>query len=58
MQITCPSCGDQTEFLLSMYVRVTFRISDEGTVQILHLKPLESLEEKLAALGAKVRRLA
>jgi RNase P subunit RPR2 len=47
MRITCPSCGNTKKFLIPLWCRVTFRFTDEGTITILHVKQLESLEEKL-----------
>ena len=32
---------------MPLWCRVTFRFTDEGTISILHVKQLESLEEKL-----------
>lgn len=51
MIITCPSCGNQRNFLIPLWVRTTFKFNEDGTIAILHIKPLESLEEKLAAQG-------
>ena len=47
MKITCPSCGNHRKFLLPLWCRVTFKFTEEGTISILHVKQLESLEEKL-----------
>ncbi len=47
MKITCPSCGNHRSFLIPLWVRVTFKFNENGTVSILHVKQLESLEEKL-----------
>lgn len=48
MQINCPSCGNHRNFLVPLWVRCTFKFSEDGTISILHCKGLESLEEKLA----------
>ena len=48
MTITCPSCGNHKKFLVPLWVRCTFRFNHDGTISILHVKQLESLEEKLA----------
>ncbi len=50
MRINC-SCGNSTRFLIPLWVRVTFRFEEDGTIAILHLKQLESLEEKLTEQG-------
>ena len=47
MKITCSACGNHSRFLLPLWVRCTFRFNEEGTITILHVKQLESLEEKL-----------
>ena len=53
MHIYCPNkdCGNTRKFLIPLWVRCTFRFDDEGKIKILHLKQLESLEEKLAGTG-------
>ena len=51
MNITCPSCGNHHKFLIPLWVRATFQFNEDGTISVLHLKPLESLEEKLASQG-------
>ena len=53
MHIYCPNkvCGNTKKFLIPLWVRCTFRFDDEGKIKILHLKQLESLEEKLAGTG-------
>ncbi len=48
MKIACNSCENHRKFLVPLWCRVTFKFTDEGTIQILHIKQLESLEEKLA----------
>ena len=48
MQINCLSCGNSKSFLLPLWVRTTFKFNEDGTISILHVKQLESLEEKLA----------
>ena len=51
MKITCRSCGNHSKFLIPLWVRATFKFNEDGTVSILHVKPLESLEEKLTDHG-------
>ena len=51
MQINCLSCGNSKSFLLPLWVRTTFKINEDGTISILHVKQLESLEEKLTDQG-------
>ncbi len=48
MTITCPCCGNNRKFLIPLWVRCTFKFNEDGTISILHVKQLESLEEKLA----------
>ncbi len=50
MEITC-RCGNNSSFVLPLWARVTFMIEESGAIQILHTKPLESLEEKLIDQG-------
>jgi hypothetical protein len=47
MQIDCLSCGKSSEFLLPLWVATTFKFNEDDTLSILHVKPLESLEDKL-----------
>ena len=47
MKIRCSMCDNQERFLLPLWIRATFRFNDDGTLTILHTRPLESLEEKL-----------
>ena len=53
MHIYCPNrgCNNAKKFLIPLWVRCTFRFDDDGKIKLLHLKQLESLEEKLAATG-------
>ena len=51
MQIHCRSCGNHKNFLISLWVRATFKINEDGTLSILHTKQLESIEEKLTDQG-------
>ena len=51
MRLTCPDCVDNKAFLVPLWVRATFKVEDNGTVSILHVRPLESLEEKLVEHG-------
>ena len=50
MQITC-RCGNHKDFIIPLWVRVTFKINEDGTLSILHTKQLESIEEKLTDQG-------
>lgn len=47
MQVNCPSCDNDKHFITPLWVRCTFRFNEDGTISILHTRPLESLEEKL-----------
>ena len=51
MRLTCPACPENKSFLVPLWVRATFKVEDNGTVTILHVRPLESLEEKLVEHG-------
>ena len=51
MKISCPSCGNHSKFLIPLWVRATFQFNEDGTISILHVKQLESLEEKLTDQG-------
>ena len=51
MRLTCPDCVDNKAFLVPLWVRATFKVEENGTVSILHVRPLESLEEKLVEHG-------
>ncbi|MFC1583879.1 hypothetical protein ACFL4U_04255 [Candidatus Neomarinimicrobiota bacterium] len=51
MNIHCRSCNNQESFVLPLWVRATFKIEEDGTLSILHVRQLESLEEKLADQG-------
>ena len=51
MKITCPSCGNPDRFLVPLWVRVTFKFEDSGAISILHVRPLESLEDKIVDQG-------
>ena len=51
MRLTCLDCPDNKVFLIPLWVRATFKVEDNGTVTILHVRPLESLEEKLVEHG-------
>jgi len=48
MQIHCPECSNHRDFLISLWVRTTFKFNTDGSISILHVRPLEVLEEKLA----------
>ena len=48
MEIICQSCGNENNgFLIPLWSKTTFKITDEGDLKILHLTPLESLEDKI-----------
>lgn len=47
MNIKCTRCDNHERFLLPLWIRATFRFNEDGTITILHTRPLESLEEKL-----------
>ena len=51
MQIRCLACDNSQAFVLPLWVRATFKIEEDGTISILHVRQLESLEEKLADQG-------
>ncbi len=51
MQIHCRSCDNQEAFIVPLWVRATFKFDEDGTISILHVRQLESLEEKLADQG-------
>lgn len=51
MQIHCRDCNNTQSFVLPLWVRATFRFEENGTISILHIRQLESLEEKLADQG-------
>lgn len=51
MQIHCRSCGNHRNFIIPLWVRATFKFNEDGTLSILHVKQLESLEEKLTDQG-------
>ncbi len=51
MQIHCRSCDNRESFVLPLWCKATFKIEEDGTLSILHVRQLESLEEKLADQG-------
>ena len=51
MQIHCQSCDNQESFVIPLWVRATFKIEEDGTISIMHVRPLESLEDKLTDQG-------
>ena len=51
MDIHCRSCDNRESFIMPLWVRATFKIEENGTLSILHMRQLESLEEKLADQG-------
>lgn len=49
MDIYCQSCNNTNKrFLLPIWNKTTFKIETDGDIKILHLSPLESLEDKIA----------
>jgi len=51
MKIICPSCGNHRSFLIPLWVRCTFKFNEDGTLSILHVRQLESLEDKIIDQG-------
>ena len=51
MKIICPSCGNHKSFLIPLWVRCTFKFNENGTLSILHVRQLESLEDKIIDQG-------
>jgi len=51
MKISCPSCGNHKSFLIPLWVRCTFKFEEDGTLSILHVRQLESLEDKIVDQG-------
>ena len=47
MNIKCTMCDNRERFIIPLWIRATFRFNEDGTLTILHTRPLESLEEKL-----------
>jgi len=47
MNIKCTRCDNCERFIMPLWIRATFRFNEDGTITILHTRPLESLEEKL-----------
>ena len=47
MQIHCRSCDNQKSFVLPLWTRATFKIEDNGSISIMHVRELEFIEEKL-----------
>lgn len=48
MELTCLSCGEHNKgFLLPLWSKTTFKLDEDGSIKILHLTPLESLEDKI-----------
>ena len=48
MKIKCVTCENDKRFYLPLWIRATFRFSEDGTISVLHTRPLESIEEKIA----------
>ncbi len=40
--------------MVPLWVRTTFKFLEDGSISILHLKPLESLEEKLVDRDSEI----
>ena len=51
MKISCPSCDNNKSFLIPLWVRCTFKFNKDGTISILHVRQLESLEDKIVDQG-------
>ncbi len=51
MKIICQSCGNHKNFLIPLWVRCTFKFNEDGTISILHIRQLESLEDKIVDQG-------
>ena len=47
MEFICTQCKQQQDFILPLWVDTTFSFNEDGTISLLHVQPLESLEEKL-----------
>ena len=47
MNIKCTMCDNRERFIIPLWIRASFRFNEDGTITILHTRPLESLEEKL-----------
>ena len=47
MKITCPCCSNNRKFLIPLWVRCTFKFTDEGHLSILHVRQMEAIEEKI-----------
>ena len=53
MNITCRSCG-RNDVVIPLWVKTTFKFQEGGSISILHVKPLESLEDKLADQDSEI----
>ena len=51
MKIHCQSCSNHKKFLIPLWVRCTFKFCEDGTISILHVRQLESLEDKIVDQG-------
>ena len=47
MRISCKKCDNKKEFYIALWIRATFRFKEDGTIEVLHTRQLESLEERL-----------
>jgi|GEM_PF-1042487 len=47
MELICKHCNQQQQFTVPLWVQVTFTFNQDGTISLLHLQPLESVEEKI-----------
>lgn len=46
MDIICQSCG-RNNVVVPLWARTTFKFLEDGSISIIHLTPLESIENKL-----------
>lgn len=49
MQITCPYCGNTKHFLIPEWNKLTFRFDEQGEITVMHVRPTEALEHRLAS---------
>ncbi len=53
MDITCQSCG-RNDVVVPLWVKTTFKFLENGSISILHVSPLESIEEKLVDQDSEI----
>ena len=53
MDITCQSCG-RNDVAVPLWVKCTFKFLEDGSITILHLTPLEAIEEKLCDQDSEI----